>query len=163
MEINIQTTVDVDDYEIDKRVIEEAADRLLSQLDLTARYGGVVPELIQKKLEEIVSQRVEAMLDKEIVQVDRFGDQVRGPKKTFREVFADTAESFLTERVDSNGRKSTGIATMQRLEWLIRQTGTASMEQECRKVAKQFKEELEKKATAAITKVVAEQVKRANA
>lgn len=159
--IEIQTDIEIDDYELDKRVIEEAADRLLDQLDLTARYGGTVPDLIQEKLSEIVSERIEAMLDKPVIRVDRFGDQIPGTK-TFRDTFADAAETFLEDRVDNHGRKASGFGSLSRLEYLIRQVGVSAMDHECRKVAKQFKDALNAKATAAITKVVAEQVKRAS-
>jgi hypothetical protein len=162
MEIRIETSIPFDDEQLDKAIIDAAASNLLSQLNLSGRFGGKVPELIDAKLTEIVTARVMDMLDREISQVDRFGSIVSGPKKTFREVFADNAEAYLTARVDRNsGKPSTdGYSSISRFEFLIAQTGLSSMEHECRKIAATFKSELQEKAKAALSAVVAEQVRK---
>lgn len=160
-EINVSATLEIDDHELDERIIHAAAEQLLSQISLTSRYGGAVPDLIQAKLSEIVSERITAMLDKPVVQVDRWGDQVKGTPKTFRDVFADTADGYLAARVNNDGRPAEGgYHTISRLEWLIRQVGATHLEQECRNVAAQFKKELQEKAKQALALVVAEQVQK---
>lgn len=161
--LDVTAQIDIDDENLDKKVIEAAAAQLLSQLSMTARYGGTVVDMINDKLSEIVAARVEAMLDREITQVDRFGDAVPGPKKTFRDVFADTAEKFLESRVDNQGRPTTDsfYSKNTRLEYLLSSLGLSKMETECRKVAEQFKAQLQARATQAITAVVAEHVKKA--
>lgn len=161
--LDVTAQIDIDDENLDKQVIEAAAAQLLAQISLTARYGGTVPDIINAKLSEIVTARVEAMLDREIAQVDRHGSILPGPKKTFRDVFADTAEKFLESRVDNEGR-TTGdsfYSKNTRLEWLLSQHGLSNMKAECAKVAAQFKVELQARATQAITAVVAEHVKKA--
>jgi hypothetical protein len=162
MELQIATTIPFDDEQLDKAIIDAAAAQLLGQVNLSGRFGGKIPEVIEAKLTEIVTARVEAMMDREIAQVDRFGAIVTGPKKTFREVFADTAEAYLTARVDRSSGKSTtdGYSSVPRLEYLIAQHGLSAMEHEFRKIAAEFKSQLQEKAKAALSAVVAEQVKK---
>ena len=156
--IDISTQIELDDHELDERIVEAAAEQLLSQVNLTSRYGGAVVDQINAKLAEIVAARVEAMLDKEVAQVDRFGDLLPG-KKTFREIFADQADAYLTERVNSDGRAASGgHGSIPRMEWLMRQVGAHSYEQMCRQVGEQFKKELQEKAKAALASVVASHV-----
>jgi len=160
--IDINTSIDIDADDLDKAIIGAAAENLLAQVNLTGRYGGEVPALIQAKLSEIVGARIEAMLDREVTQVDRYGGIVPGPKKTFRDVFADQAEAYLTERVDSQGRVGTGeYGRIPRLEYLIRQVGASTYETLCRQVGEQFKAALKEKAQAALASVVAQHVKTA--
>lgn len=158
--ITVQAEIDLDDEQLDGRVINAAAAQLLNQISLTSRYGGTVSDIITSKLEEIVAGRVEELLDKEISQVDRYGDLIKGPNKTFREVFAERAEAFLTERVDSTGRVSTEFHfSKPRLERLLGEASLHNMEAECRKVATEFKAQLQERAKAALSKVVAEHIK----
>ncbi len=160
--IDVSTFVEIDDHDLDERIIHAAAEHLLTEVSMTARYGGAVVDLINARLSEIVGERVEQMLDKEVTVVDRFGDPKPGPRKTFRDVFADTAENFLEGRVNSDGRPldGGGYSSISRLEYLIRKTSTSSMEHECRVVAKQFKDELQARAKKALAAVVAEHVKK---
>ena len=81
----VSITADVEVYEenLDERIISAAAEQLLGQLELTARYGGRVAALIEEKLSEIAAARIEQMLDREVTQVDRWGEVVSGPRKTF--------------------------------------------------------------------------------
>lgn len=162
--IEVSAEIEIYEEDLDDRLLRAAAEALLTQVNLSGRYGGKVVETIDQKLAEIVAERVEAMLDRKITQVDRFGDVLPGTQKAFREIFADQAEKFLEQRVNSDGRtveSGWGTSSQSRLEYLLRKTGTEHMEHTCRQVAEQFKAELKERATKAIAAVVAEHVKRA--
>lgn len=162
--VAVSAEIEIYEDDLDERLLRAAAEQLLSQLNLSARYGGEVVQQIDAKLAEIVADRVESMLDREVTQVDRFGDVLPGAKKTFREVFADQAEKFLEQRVNSDGRAVEGgwnSGSQSRLEFLLRKTSLDRMEYECREVAQKFKAELKERAAAAISSVVAEHVQRA--
>lgn len=161
MDIEVSTTITVDDYEIDQRILQAAGEALIRQTNMSARYGGAVEDAITAALTKIVSAKVDELLSKPVAQFDRYGDE-KVPPKPFKEIVADRAESFLTERVEVNtGRLSVGSYSggISRLEYLLREAGAGQFDAECRKVAKEFKDALQAKARDALTAVIAQHVK----
>lgn len=162
--LEITGTIDLD-YEteerIDKAIFRAAAEQLLKHHQLSSMARDAVQRKIDEALGALILERINGILDKDIPQTDRFGDPTGDPKP-FRELFADRAEEYLTETVDSNGRKAKQGAfggTQPRLSWLLKEVGAREFEAEARKVAKAVKEGLEKSARAAVAKVAADAVK----
>lgn len=164
-QLEISGTVDLP-YEageaIDRVIYRAAAEQLLEHFNLKAITRDAVQKHIDDALGALVLERVQALLDKPIPQTDRWGDPT-GEPKPFRDVFADRAEAYLAETVDSHGRpakRQAGVVTVKpRLVWLLEEVGANHFEAEARKVAKEVKSGLERKAREAVAKVAADAVK----
>lgn len=150
-----------DEERFEARVFGAAAQKLLADHQIGRLARDKVHEKIDEALGDLILERVNALLDKEIPQTNRFGETTGDPKP-FRELFADRAEEYLTETVDSSGRKvkptNFGGAT-PRLAYLLKEVGAREFEAEARKVANEVKEGLQKRAREAVAKVAAEAIK----
>lgn len=150
-----------DEERLEARIFDVAAGKLLADHQIGRMARDAVHEKIDQVLGDLILERVNALLDKEIPQTDRFGDPT-GEPKPFRDLFADRADEYLTETVDSSGRKTKPGnfgGAQPRLAYLLKEIGAREFETEARKVAKEVKEGLQKAAREAVAKVAAESFK----
>jgi uncharacterized phage infection (PIP) family protein YhgE len=148
------------DYEVD-RVLESVADRLATRLfdelkrDITEKVTKTVTDAVETQINTIILDS----LNRRFKPVNRFGDPV-GEETSLSEIITSKSDSYLSEIVDSSGRKADHYSGSKQprmnfiLGQLVKESLDAKTTAEIKKLAESAKEKAMQQVAELIVKVV---------
>lgn len=143
----MKVTVDVDFVEgdIEEHIVDQVARKLalVWHEQLQKRIAERANELVDAQLTEAIN----AAMTAEFQPLDEWGDP-KGNATCLRELVKGRAHSFMSEKVDKDGKRTTYQAVGTRMEWLARKVAEESLnfevKQELVKAAKEAKSQMAK-------------------
>lgn len=118
-----------DQAKIEQAIIDQAVDGIINNDDLYARVTrGIdarIDAIFAEKVGPQVANAVEAIVkdgfDREYQKADAFGRSA-GPKTSIRKELETLVQSYWTDRVDRNGKKTdSSFHSLSRAEWMMTQ------------------------------------------
>lgn len=122
--------------------------------NVTSRFSQSINQEIIKSAEKNISNQITSTIDtrvneimdnllnKEFPLLDRYGDVVK-KKTTVIELIKEKLDSFLSEKVDNEGRASQYNSNITRLDYIINKNITYTMEQKVKNAADQIRKNME--------------------
>ena len=161
MELNVQTTVLLDDYELDKAVITRAAELVLDRFASTMK-DDMAKEALRRAVDERAEVAVSSVFEKGIQPTDGFGAP-KGPRISIQEFLAEAVLGWLDEKVDSNGKprpETYGSANkLSRREYLLRHHAVEGLSALAAKELAVLRKDAQARMGEIMAKVVAEKLK----
>ncbi len=156
MNIDISTTLELDDDDLEKRIIAAAAEHVFASYHVRHEKASTAIELaITARAEKII----EDLFNRGIQAVDSFG-AAKGEPRSVAEMFVESMGSYLSVTVNERGeptRDSFGTK-MPRAEYLIRKVAIDKLVELATAEMKRLNEEAKKAVRAVVANTIAAQM-----
>lgn len=151
--IDIQTTLEIDDYELDERIVRSAADSLLERFAIHQSREKAI-EAIDAAIAERAKAAVDKVFDAGFQPVDSLGNP-RGERRPGEDYIADALASWLGDRVDRDGKLTKpSYAAFTRGEYLVKHFATHGLVTIAEKEIRALRESAKREISATIANTV---------
>jgi hypothetical protein len=125
-----------------------------------ARMGEIITETFNAQVGEIATAAVQNYLTKPRQKTSSWGEP-SGPVTTMSDIIPATVESWLTEKVDSDGRRASsgyGDKYPTRFDWILTKHVRDQLTAETKAAAARVTEEAKKVVSASVGRFIADQL-----
>lgn len=147
-------------------ILDKAAEKLLENISVKDDLAYSIKEKVSRQLVDAAKEKIDGLLqeavddlvDTEFTPVDEWGEPMRKSPTSLRRMVKDRAMSFLTERVNKDGKACTYQAVGSRGEWMAEKAAkdamTFEVKKELTKAVESAKSELQKRVADHITETL---------
>lgn len=160
-EVKIETYIELDDYQLDERIVQSAGEQLIERASLSPVDAT---KALHAALAKHADERVTKILSAGIQPVDTFG-QPKGDKVPVDEILTDAIKNWLNHKVNSRDGSplKDRYGGITRGEFLLRKLAVEGIERMARKEVLSVREQAKKEIRDTIAKAVAEQLAKGTA
>ena len=147
MKFNVEVEIDWlgEDEGLDDKIQRKIVDSIVKKISERA-IGSVENEALEvmsSKVDELVAKTYDDFLNKGVTITDQWGDVKKKDVKIY-DLIKEKCDTWLTRKVDNEGRESSYSANWTRMEWLINRQLDQQTKRMSDDIVKKVNEEIKK-------------------